>query len=165
MLQVLAPLIEGSIETEEVLLQKITDKFESLGLPDTVRQYIKEPDEFLNGCFSRTQNLSGKVMQALEHQIKDIDVSVFPKHTWKVNLVEMLEPQYKSADIKKIRQKRRSFFMKVELLVSIISSIEYDPVDPALTLEDLEAKVKKLDKIENEEYLASLRSLTHNRKP
>lgn len=55
--------------------------------------------------------------------------------------------------------------MKVELLVSIISSIEFDPIDPALSLEDLEAKVKKLDKIENEEYLASLRSLTHNKKP
>ena len=62
---------------------------------------------------------------------------MFPKHTWKVNLVEMLEPQYKSADIKKIRQKRRSFFMKVELLVNIISSIEHDPVDPALTEEAL----------------------------
>ena len=62
MLQVLAPLIEGSIETEEILLAKITEKFESLGLPDAVRQYLKEPDEFLNACFSRTQNLSGKVM-------------------------------------------------------------------------------------------------------
>ena len=76
----------------------------------------------------------------------------------------MLEPQYKSADIKKIRQKRRSFYMKVELLVSIISSIEYDPVDSALTQEDLEAKVDKLNKIENEEYLASLRILTQSRK-
>ena len=67
---------------------------------------------------------------------------------------------YKSADIKKIRQKRRSFFMKVELLVSLISSIEHDPVDLALKVEDLEAKVAKLNKIENEEYLASLRNLT-----
>ena len=71
----------------------------------------------------------------------------------------MLAPKFKAADVKKIRQKRRSFLTKVELLVSLISAIDQEPIDLALTEEVLEGKVAKLNKIENEEYLASLKNL------
>ena len=62
-------------------------------------------------------------MLALEN-MTGVDSSKFPRQTWKIKIVEMLEPRFKPADIKKTRQKRRSYVTKVELLVSLISSIE-----------------------------------------
>ena len=94
----------------------------------------------------------------------DINASNFPKQVWKVNFLEMLEPRFKSSEVKQIRQKRRTFITKVELLVSIISSISSDPVDLSLTDEDLENKMTKLNKIENDEYLANLKNLTGSSK-
>ena len=53
----------------------------------------------------------------------DLDTSNFPKQVWKVNFLEMLEPRFKSSDVKQIRKKRRTFITKVEILVSMINSI------------------------------------------
>ena len=119
----IAPLIEGSTEPREAILSKITEKIESINMPETLRQYLKEPEELLNACCIRTENLSGKLMHALNN-MSGVDASNFPQQTWKMKIVEMLEPKFKSADIKKTRQKRRSYITKVELLVSLISSIE-----------------------------------------
>ena len=158
MIQVLAPLVEGSTETQGTLVERITEKYESLGIPEPMRAYIKEPEELLNACFTKRENLPPKLMSALL-QFKDIDASGFPNQFWQVNMIEMLAPKFKPANVKKIRQKRRSFQTKVELLVSLISQIEQEPVDLELTEEALEGKITKLNKIENEEYLSSLKNM------
>ena len=64
----------------------------------------------------------------------------------------MLEPKFKAADVKKLRQKRRSYITKVEILVFIITSVESEPVSLTITNEELDSKIAKLNKIENEEY-------------
>lgn len=158
-IQVLALIVEGSTDSRQDLMQKVRDKFDSLSLPDLVKQSIKEPDEIFGSCFTCSQNLPAKLMKELE-SMADIDLSNFQKQTWKVNIVEMLEPRFKASDVKKARQKRRSYYTKVELLVSLISELSRERIEPTLTEKDLDLKVEKLNKIESEEYLAMLRSVT-----
>ena len=74
----------------------------------------------------------------------------------------MLEPRFKQTEIKQARQKRRAFMTKVELLVNLISSIE-NPTQ-SLCEEDLDKMMAQLNKIENDEYLATLKNLVNQKK-
>ena len=62
-IQFLAPLVEGSTETRDDLLLRITEKYDSLNLPEKVRESLKEPDELLSSQFTRCENLSKKLLK------------------------------------------------------------------------------------------------------
>ena len=72
----------------------------------------------------------------------------------------MLEPLYRKKEINKIRKKRHDFLTKIGLLASLVCEIQTeDPSNSKLTEEHLQSKLNKIKKIENDEYLASLRNI------
>ena len=56
--------------------------------------------------------------------MKGVDTVSFPRQTWKVNFLEMLEPRFKVKDVKTIRQRHKQMMTKVELLVGVIDWLE-----------------------------------------
>lgn len=78
--------------------------------------------------------------------------------------MQLLEPRYRPADVKSLRKKRRTFYTKVELLIGLISAIELGPLSADVTEPELRSKMEKLNKIENDEYLATLKQLAATKK-
>ena len=74
----IAPLIEGSSESEETLLAKVLEKIETIEKLKDVREHLKPTEDLLKSCFSKTDNLPVKLWKALV-EMTDVDVGTFPR--------------------------------------------------------------------------------------
>ncbi len=52
LLQLIAPIIEGSSQTKAELLDEIKTKIDSLNLSESIKLCLKEPEELLLACFT-----------------------------------------------------------------------------------------------------------------
>ena len=93
-LQLIAPLVEGSTLSREELLAQIEETVSSIEMPATLKQCLKEPEDLLSDCFTRQENLPAKLWKALK-ALGDVDSSSLPRRTWKVRYLEVLEPRFK----------------------------------------------------------------------
>lgn len=71
----------------------------------------------------------------------------------------MLEPRFTPAEVKAARSKRSAFLKKLDLLVSLIGMLEAPVKD--FVEEDLDKKMAQLNKLENDEYLATLKGMAN----